>query len=177
VQRIKFKQLDHWQYQYLDTVLELLTGTKKNCKTRPENEETTNHSWTASSKGRCRSLVCFQKTGRKGSDAVRSSPCNRNCKTSGICRQEGPLIQVVRTHQHNTDSTVLRTARCLKTEVQRETRKIKGSIEEKTKGRWQGRSKHGQLPRNLDEKLVDTEQSYRWIKSVDNKGETESTIV
>ena len=32
VQRIKFKQLDHWQYQYLDTVLELLTGTKKNCK-------------------------------------------------------------------------------------------------------------------------------------------------
>ena len=29
---IKFKQLDHWQYQYLDTVLELLTGTKKNCK-------------------------------------------------------------------------------------------------------------------------------------------------
>ena len=32
LQRIKFKQLDHWQYQYLDTVLELLTGTKKNCK-------------------------------------------------------------------------------------------------------------------------------------------------
>ena len=32
VQRIKLKQLDHWQYQDLDTVLELLTGTKKNCK-------------------------------------------------------------------------------------------------------------------------------------------------
>jgi len=32
LQRIKFKQLDHWQYQLLDTVLELLTGTKKNCK-------------------------------------------------------------------------------------------------------------------------------------------------
>jgi hypothetical protein len=30
--RIKFKQLDHWQYQYLDTVLEFLTGTQKNCK-------------------------------------------------------------------------------------------------------------------------------------------------
>jgi len=28
----KFKQLDHWQYQYLDTVFELLTGAKKNCK-------------------------------------------------------------------------------------------------------------------------------------------------
>jgi hypothetical protein len=28
----KFKQLDHWQYQYCDIVLELLTGAKKNCK-------------------------------------------------------------------------------------------------------------------------------------------------
>jgi len=29
---------------------------------------------------------------------------------------------------------------------------------------------HGQLPRNLDEKLVDIEQSYRWPKSGDIKG-------
>ena len=36
---------------------------------------------------------------------------------------------------------------------------------------------HGQLPRILDEKLVDIEQSYRWLKSGDIKGETESTIV
>jgi hypothetical protein len=36
---------------------------------------------------------------------------------------------------------------------------------------------HGQLPRNLDEKLVDIKQSYRWLKSGDFKGETESTIV
>jgi len=36
---------------------------------------------------------------------------------------------------------------------------------------------HGQLSRNLDEKLVDIEQSYRWLKSCDIKGETESTIV
>ena len=36
---------------------------------------------------------------------------------------------------------------------------------------------HGQLPRNLDEKLVDIEQSYPWLKSGDIKGETESTIV
>ena len=37
-----------------------------------------------------------------------------------VDRQEDPLIQVVRTHQHNTDSAVLQTARYLKTEVQRE---------------------------------------------------------
>ena len=55
---------------------------------------------------------------------------------------------------------------------------------EKSKGqysgeneRWQGKRMHGQFPRNLDEKLVDIEQSYRWLKSGDIKGETESTKV
>jgi hypothetical protein len=36
---------------------------------------------------------------------------------------------------------------------------------------------HGQFPRSLDEKLVDKEQSYRWLKFGDIKGETESTGV
>jgi len=72
--------------------------------------------------------------------------------------KEDPLIQVVRTHQHNTDSAVLQTARCLTTEVQKETRKMV-SIAEITKKRWHGKRMHGQLPRNLDEKLVDIEQS------------------
>jgi len=40
-----------------------------------------------------------------------------------VDRKEDPLIQAVRTHQHNTDSAVLQAARCLKTEVQKETRK------------------------------------------------------
>jgi hypothetical protein len=42
-----------------------------------------------------------------------------------IDRKEDPLIQVIRTHQNNTDSAVLHTARYLMTEVQRETRKMK----------------------------------------------------
>jgi len=79
--------------------------------------------------------------------------------------KEDPLIQVVRTHQHNTDSAVLQRARHLKTEVQRETRKLKDSTAEKTQER-------SQLPCNLDEKLVDIEQSYRWLNSGDIKGET-----
>ena len=94
-----------------------------------------------------------------------------------VDRKEDPLIQVVRTHQHNTDSAVLQTARCLKTEVRKEIRKIKDTIVEKAKERWHGKRMHGQLPRNLDEKLVDIEQSYRWLKSGDIKGETESTIM
>ena len=48
---------------------------------------------------------------------------------------------------------------------------------EKTKVRWHVKRMHGQLPRKLDEKLVDIEQSYRWLKSGDIKGEAESTIV
>ena len=40
-----------------------------------------------------------------------------------VDREEDLLIQVVRTYLHNTDSAVLQTARCPKTEVQRETRK------------------------------------------------------
>jgi hypothetical protein len=47
---------------------------------------------------------------------------------------------------------------------------MKDSIAEKTKERWHGKRMHGQLPHNLDEKLVDIEQSYRWLKSGDIKG-------
>jgi repressor of nif and glnA expression len=32
-----------------------------------------------------------------------------------VARKEDPLIQVVRTHKHNTDSAVLQTARGLRT--------------------------------------------------------------
>jgi len=93
-----------------------------------------------------------------------------------VDRKEDPLIQVVRTHQHSTDSALLQIARCLKAEVQRET-KLKESIAEKTKERWHEKRMHGQLQRNLDEKMVDTGQSYHCLKSGDIKGETESTIV
>ena len=56
-----------------------------------------------------------------------------------VDKKEDPLIQIVRTHQHNTNSAVLETARCLKTDVQRETRKMKDSIAEKTKKDVTGR--------------------------------------
>jgi len=47
----------------------------------------------------------------------------------------------------HTISAVLEAARCLKIEVQRETRKMKDSIAKKTKDRWHGKRMHGQLPR------------------------------
>ena len=56
---------------------------------------------------------------------------------------------------------------------------------EKNKGKYSGENNTKMarqedawtIPRNLDEKLVDIEQSYRRLKSGDIKGETESTIV
>jgi hypothetical protein len=48
---------------------------------------------------------------------------------------------------------------------------------DETKERCHGKRMHGQLPRRLYEKLLDIEQSYRWLKYGDIKGETESTIV
>jgi hypothetical protein len=36
---------------------------------------------------------------------------------------------------------------------------------------------HGLFPHSLDEKLVDNEQSYQWLKFGNIKGGTESTIV
>jgi hypothetical protein len=36
---------------------------------------------------------------------------------------------------------------------------------------------HGKFRSNLDGKLVDNEQSYRWLKFGNMKGETESTVV
>ena len=56
-------------------------------------------------------------------------------------------------------------------------KKNEGEHSRENKERWHGKRMHGQLPRNLDEKLVDIDQSYRWLKSVDIKGETESTIM
>jgi hypothetical protein len=46
---------------------------------------------------------------------------------------EDPLIQILRTHQHSTNSAMLQTARSLTRELQRGTRQIKGSIAQKTK--------------------------------------------
>jgi hypothetical protein len=55
-------------------------------------------------------------------------------------------------------------------------------INEKNEGQHSGENKRKMarqedawtIPRNLDEKLVDIEQSYRWLKSGDTKGEKEA---
>ena len=94
-----------------------------------------------------------------------------------VDRKEDPRIQVVRTHQHNTDSAVLQTARCLKTELQRGTRQLKDGAAQETKERRRGKRIQGLFPCKRDEKLVDNEWSYCWLQFEDIKGETESMRV
>jgi hypothetical protein len=85
---------------------------------------------------------------------------------------EDPLTQIVRMHQNNTKSSMVQTARNLRTELQKGTRQMKNSIAEKTKEMWRGKRMHGQFPRSLDEKLVGNEQSYQWLKFENIQGET-----
>jgi hypothetical protein len=72
--------------------------------------------------------------------------------------KEDPLIQTVRTHQHDINPALLQRPRFPKTELQRGTRQIKDSIAEKTKYRWRGKRMHGQFPCNLEEQLFDNER-------------------
>jgi len=153
--------LDHWQYQYLDTdnwhqeeLQKLDRKTRKLLTIHGQHHP----------KADVDRLYVPRKQGGRGLMQLKAAHVVDITKlVKYVDRKEDPLIQVVRTHQHNTDSAVLQTARYLKTEVQRETRKM-DSIAGKTKERCHGKRMRGQLPRSLDEKLVDIEQSYRWLK-------------
>jgi hypothetical protein len=80
--------------------------------------------------------------------------------TTDVESKEDPLIQFVRTHQHNTNSALLQTANKFKKSFQSKTKQIKNIITQNIKGKWEGKMMHGQFPRSLDETLVDKEQSY-----------------
>jgi len=86
--RIKCKEcnLSNWIIGSTSTEIQFWNyylTPRRTVKTGQENEETAKHPWTASTKGRCRSLVCSEKTRRKGSVADRSSLRSRNYKTGG----------------------------------------------------------------------------------------------
>ena len=168
--------MDHWHYQYLDSFGIVNWHQEELQKLDPKTRKLLTIHGQHHPKAIADRLYVPRKQGGRGLMQLEAAHAVEITKlVEYVDRKEDPLIQVVRTHQHNTGSAVLQTARCLKTEVQKETRKM-DSTAEKTKERWYGKRMHGQLPRNLDEKLVDIEQSYRWLKSGDIKGEAESTI-
>jgi hypothetical protein len=63
--------------------------------------------------------------------------------------KEDPLIQIVRTHQHNTNSALLQTTNKFKKSFQSETKQIE-NITQNIKGKWAEKRMHGQFSRSLD---------------------------
>jgi hypothetical protein len=51
--------------------------------------------------------------------------------------KEDPLIQIVRTHQHNTNSALLQTANKFKKSFPSETKQIKNIITKNIKEKWE----------------------------------------
>jgi hypothetical protein len=51
--------------------------------------------------------------------------------------KEDPLIQIVRTHQNNTNSALLQIANKFKKSFQSETKQIKNIITQNMKGKWE----------------------------------------
>jgi hypothetical protein len=52
---------------------------------------------------------------------------------------EDPLMQIIRTHQHNTSSTLFHTATDLQKSLQSDTKQIKTTIARKLKGQMGSR--------------------------------------
>jgi hypothetical protein len=64
---------------------------------------------------------------------------------------EVPLMKIVRTHQHNTSSTVFHTATNLQKSLQSDTKQIITTTARNLKERWEAKRLHGQFPQSLDE--------------------------
>jgi hypothetical protein len=73
---------------------------------------------------------------------------------------DDPLMQTVRTHQHNIRSTLFHTATNLQKSFQSDAKQIKSTTAGNLKERWEAKRLHGQFPKSLDEELIDKEQSY-----------------
>jgi hypothetical protein len=65
--------------------------------------------------------------------------------------REDSRMQIVRTHQHNTSSTLFHIATNLQKSLQSDTKQIKTTIARNLKERWEANRLHGQFPRSLDE--------------------------
>jgi len=66
--------------------------------------------------------------------------------------KEDPLIKILRTPQHHTNSTLLQTVKNLKNS--KLTKKIKNTIAQNTKETWERKKTHGGFPHSLDENLM-----------------------
>jgi len=141
---MRFKQLDHWQYQYLNIVLELLTGVKQNCKNWIGKGGNCWSSMDSITQRQTQITGVFPENRGRGLMHLEDAHIVEITKMLEYASSKvNPLILIIRTHQHIINSTLLQSARWLKKELHRATRQVKDSITEKTKERWQGKRMHG----------------------------------
>jgi hypothetical protein len=80
-------------------------------------------------------------------------------------RKVDPLTQIVRTHRHQTKSTLLQTVKNFKKSFQSETKQVeKNIIAQDIKENWKEKRMNGQFCSNLDKNLVVKKQFCRWLK-------------
>lgn len=78
--------------------------------------------------------------------------------------KEDPLMQIVKTCLHDTDSALFPTVNKFKKSFQGERKQIKDLLVQNIMGKWEDKRMQGQFPHSLNIKLVDREQSYQWPK-------------
>jgi hypothetical protein len=80
--------------------------------------------------------------------------------------KEDPMMQIVKTCLHDTDSAVFPTGNKFKKYFHNETKQIKDVFLQNIMEKWEHKRMQGQFPRSLDIKLVDREHSYQWPKFI-----------
>jgi hypothetical protein len=85
-------------------------------------------------------------------------------------------MECVTTHQHQRNSTLRQTVENFQKSFESETKKINIKAQN-IKEEGKEKRMHGKFPCSLNEKLVDKEQSCRWLKFGVIKEETGSRVV
>ena len=116
--------MDRWKYQYLDTIFGIVNWHQEELQKLDQKTRKllTIHGQHHPKADVVRLYVPRKQRGRGLMQLEAGHAVEIKKLMEYVDRKEDPLIQVVRTHQHNTESAVLHTARCLKAEVQRETK-------------------------------------------------------
>ena len=110
--------MGNWQYQYLDSFGIINCHQEELQKLERKTRKLLTIHGQHHTKADVDRLYVPRKQGGRGFMQLEAAHAVEITKlVDYVDRNEDPLIQVVRTHQHNSDSAVLQTTRCLKTEV------------------------------------------------------------
>jgi hypothetical protein len=89
-------------------------------------------------------LCVFRKDGGRGLMQIEGAYIIEVTKLKEYVEHtEDPLMQIVRTHQHNTSSTLSHTATNHQKSLQSDTKQIKTTITRNLKERWEAKRLHG----------------------------------